>query len=269
MAGNVAGAAAGFREALELWRGPALADFAYEPFAQAPILRLEELRLTALEDRIEADLALGRHAELVAELEELIAEHPLRERLRGQLMLALYRSARQAEALDAYQQARRVLVDGLGIEPTQALQELERAILRQDRWLDLPSQPCDSSGRGAFARTGDPAVAQEAESLDAVLTLAEPLARQPPREVILALLVADPAGLAQATATLGERREALVRSGLTARSAAFTSEQQGSDAARLAGSRASTCCSSACRPRLVTDEGLGRDVEEVLARRAL
>ena len=87
------------REALALWRGPALADFAYESFAQAAIARLEELRLLALERRIDADLALGRHAALVAELEALVAEHPLRERLRGQLMLALYRSGRQAEAL--------------------------------------------------------------------------------------------------------------------------------------------------------------------------
>ena len=100
------------------WRGVALADFAYEPFAQPAIGRLEELRLLAIEKRIEADLALGRHAELVGELEELVAEHPLRERLRGQLMLALYRSGRQAEALAAYRAARRLLVDELGIEPS-------------------------------------------------------------------------------------------------------------------------------------------------------
>src|SRR5262245_29772532 len=108
--GDSSRAATAFREALGLWRGPALVDFAYEPFAQAPILRLEELRLTALEDRIVADLVVGRHAELVAELEALVAEHPLRERFRGQLMLALYRSERQAEALRAYREARRALV---------------------------------------------------------------------------------------------------------------------------------------------------------------
>jgi DNA-binding SARP family transcriptional activator len=95
-------------EALALWRGPALADFVYEPFAQRKIGRLDELRLSALEERIEADLRLGRHAELVAELEPLVREHPLRERLRGQLMLALYRSGRQAEALAAYQEGRRL-----------------------------------------------------------------------------------------------------------------------------------------------------------------
>ena len=126
------------REALSLWRGPALADFAYESFAQTAIARLEEIRLAAVELRIDADLALGRHDELVGELEALVAEHPLRERLRSYLMTALYRSGRQAEALDAYQDARRALVDELGIEPSTALQELERAILRQDPALNLP-----------------------------------------------------------------------------------------------------------------------------------
>jgi DNA-binding SARP family transcriptional activator len=119
-------------EALALWRGPALGDLVYEPFAQAAIARLEELRVVALEERIEADLARGRDAELVAELETLVGQHPLRERLRGQLMLALYRSGRQAEALEAYQRARAVLVDELGIEPGLPLRELEKAILRQD-----------------------------------------------------------------------------------------------------------------------------------------
>src|SRR5581483_7145322 len=130
-------AAGRLREALALWRGPALADFAYEPFVQAAIGRLEEVHLLAIEMRVDADLALGRHAALVAELDALAAEHPLRERLRGQLMLALYRSGRQAEALAAYQTARRTLVDELGIEPSAALQELERAILRQDPALEL------------------------------------------------------------------------------------------------------------------------------------
>ena len=114
------------REALSLWRGPPLAEFAYEAFAQAAIGRLEELWLAATELRVEADLALGRHSELVGELESLVLENPFRERLRGQLMLALYRAGRQAEALEAYQSARRTLVDGLGIEPSPALQELER-----------------------------------------------------------------------------------------------------------------------------------------------
>lgn len=120
------------REALELWRGPPLADLTFESFAQAEIRRLEELRLAAIEERIEADLELGDHAELVGELQTLAEQNPLRERLRGQLMLALYRSGRQAEALQAYHDARRALVDELGIEPSPALQHLHASILRQE-----------------------------------------------------------------------------------------------------------------------------------------
>jgi predicted ATPase/DNA-binding SARP family transcriptional activator len=122
------------REALDLWRGPALAEFD-EPFAGVEGGRLEELRLAALEDRIDADLALGHHGELVGELEVLIAERPHRERLRGQLMLALYRSGRQAEALEAYRAARATL-DELGLEPGAPLKRLERQVLAQDASLD-------------------------------------------------------------------------------------------------------------------------------------
>ncbi len=124
--------------ALALWRGNALADLAYEEFARTEIERLEELRLVATEERIDAELALGRHDTLIAELESLVAKHPLRERLRGQLMLALYRSGRQAEALRVYADTRMRLVDELGIEPSQPLRDLEQAILRQDPALDLP-----------------------------------------------------------------------------------------------------------------------------------
>jgi predicted ATPase/DNA-binding SARP family transcriptional activator len=122
-------------EALGLWRGLPLADFTYDAFAQGEVTRLEELRLEAIELRIEAELALGRHVRLVGELEQLIALHPYRERLRGQLMLVLYRSGRQAEALEAYRTARKTLADELGIEPSPALRELEQAILTQDRKL--------------------------------------------------------------------------------------------------------------------------------------
>lgn len=135
--GGAATGAKVLREALSLWRGPALADFPYEPFAQGEIARLEEARLACLEQRIEADLALQRHGELVGELEALIGAHPFRERLRGQLMLALYRSGRQAEALAAYQETRRVLVDELGIEPDPVLQRLHQAILNQEPALEL------------------------------------------------------------------------------------------------------------------------------------
>jgi DNA-binding SARP family transcriptional activator len=133
--------------ALALWRGPALAGVD-APFAPAEADRLEELRLVAVESRIEAELADGAHDLLVPELERLIAEHPYRERLRGQLMLALYQVGRQAEALDAYQTARQMLVDELGIEPGPELQDLERRILRQDADLEppAPAQPLNGVG---------------------------------------------------------------------------------------------------------------------------
>jgi predicted ATPase/DNA-binding SARP family transcriptional activator len=134
------------REALSLWRGRPLADFAYESWAQPEIDRLEELRLEALQERIESDLALGAGAELVGELEQLVGQYPLRERLRAQLMLALYRSGRQADALAAYRAARRALVDALGIEPALALRQLERRILDQDPTLDRTAAEPRSAG---------------------------------------------------------------------------------------------------------------------------
>ena len=129
------------RAALALWRGPPLADLAYEPFAAREASRLEELHAAALEDLLDARLAVGDAAELVPQLEQAIEEHPFRERLRGQLMLALYRSGRQAEALHAYREARRLLVDELGIEPGSSLKELEQAILRQDSSLGVRERP--------------------------------------------------------------------------------------------------------------------------------
>ena len=139
VAGEYGAASDRLREALSLWRGPPLADFTYEPFAEPAILRLDELRITALESRIDADLALGRHGDLVGELQSLVAEHPLRERLRGQLMLALYRAGRQAEALETYRQGRETLLEELGIDPSPGLQELERSILRQDASIAAPA----------------------------------------------------------------------------------------------------------------------------------
>jgi predicted ATPase/DNA-binding SARP family transcriptional activator len=133
-----AAASAVLAEALALWRGGPLADFAYEAFAQEPIARLEELRLSTLEDRIEADLKLGKQAELIGELEALTAKHPYREGLRHHLMLALYRAGRQSEALGVYQATRKLLLDELGIDPDPALQELERAVLVQDPALKPP-----------------------------------------------------------------------------------------------------------------------------------
>jgi DNA-binding SARP family transcriptional activator len=215
------------RNALGLWRGSPLADVAYAEWAQMEIVRLEELRVRALELRIDADLALGRHAELVGELESLVREHPLRERPRAALMRALYASGRQAEALEAYRNARSMLVDELGIEPSPELQELERAILRHDSSLAAsPEVPVRHRAIVVVVRT-------EA-SLDALLAVAEPLARRPERELIVARLLGDRDDLARATSLLAERRAAIVERGLACRIAAYTSLEPGGDAARLA-----------------------------------
>jgi tetratricopeptide (TPR) repeat protein len=238
-AGDAEGAARRFREALELWRGDALADFSFEPFAQAAIARLEELRLVALEDRIEADLALGRHADVVGELDALIRAHPLRERPRAQSMLALYRAGRQAEALQAYQEARRVLVEELGIDPSPALQELEKAILNQDASLSLAPEPkvqARSPGREPPVPERSILVLSERDGdLEQLLRVAEPLARsRAPHELILARIVPDAEQLASATGRLQERRGELIERGTPARAAAFVSDDIGADLVRLA-----------------------------------
>src|SRR5262249_28592114 len=136
-------------KALALWRGPALADFQAEAFARDEIGRLEELRLVATSLRIDADLAQGRHAEAVPELETLVREHPYRESLRAQLMLALYRSGRQADALAVYQYTRTALVEQLGLDPGESLQQLEQKILRHDPSLDLPVPAEPERGRNS------------------------------------------------------------------------------------------------------------------------
>jgi len=135
-AGQAEHAAAVLRQALALWRGPPLAELVFEPFAQAEIARLQEQRLVALEARVEADLAAGRHVALVGELRQLVAANPTRERLVGQLMLALYRCGRQVDALEAFQAARRMLVAEIGVEPGPELRRLEEAILRHDVSLE-------------------------------------------------------------------------------------------------------------------------------------
>jgi DNA-binding SARP family transcriptional activator len=211
------------REALTLWRGLPLADLAYEPFAQIAIERLEEIRLVALEQRIEADLALGRHRELVGELEQLGLEQPTRERFRAQLMLALYRSGRQPEALDVYRGARETLMQEFGIEPTPRLRELERAILTQDRSLDLGG-PVETD-RAVLVLSTD-----EAE-LDNLLAIAEPLARAQPRELIVARLLADTGALGNTAAALNARCASL---SANARTAVFTTDDLARDTLRLA-----------------------------------
>jgi DNA-binding SARP family transcriptional activator len=142
-------AAAKLQQALALWRGPALADFAYDDFAQREIERLEGLRQAGIERRINLELALGHHDDLVPELEALVHAHPLHERLRAHLMVALYRSGRQAEALDVYRDARRALLDELGLEPSEELQGLQRAILDHDPSLAAPPRVETPRGTGS------------------------------------------------------------------------------------------------------------------------
>ena len=166
LAGDAARAAGELREALALWRGPALAEFVAVPFASPEIARLEEQRLAAVEARIDADLALGRHRELVGELQQRVAEQPLRERAYEQLMLALARSDRQAEALAVYRQARDALVEGLGLEPGAKLRELERRILAQE------DEAVEPAGEARVPVPPTPTIGREAdlERMRALLT---------------------------------------------------------------------------------------------------
>jgi DNA-binding SARP family transcriptional activator len=239
------------REALALWRGPALSEFAYEDFAQSAIARLEELRLSALEKRIEVDLALGRHGDVVTELETLAVEHPLRESLTRQLMLALYRSSRQADALAVYRRSRDRLVDELGLEPTSELQALEKAILRHDAGLELAPPPAPN--RSILVAPLDP------DRFDDLLAVAEPLARRPPRELILAQLIGSAAELSTASALARDRRESLQERGLSARSAAFATQRPGADLVRIAIEQDVDLVLVEAPPLLLDDETL-RDV---------
>jgi DNA-binding SARP family transcriptional activator len=231
--GEAEQAAERFREALALWRGPALADFAFEEFAAGESTRLDELRLAVVEDRIEADLARGLDATLIGELQGLVAEHPLRERPRGQLMLALYRAGRQAEALDVYQEGRRLLVEELGLEPGSTLRELERAMLQQDPALVLGKSPAAAPETAAVRHIL--VVSDAADDALEVLTVAEALAAaSEPRELILAQLVRDPAELRRAASRLNDERAGLADRGLRARSTAFTTADWAADVLRLA-----------------------------------
>jgi len=156
-AGELEDAARLLRDALALWRGPTLAGLFLESHGRDEVAQLDELRLTTLMERIDCDLALGRHADVLGELHVLVGEHPLRERLRAQLMLSLYRADRQADALEAYQQARDVLVEELGIEPSPALQRLQHAILRHDPSLESPAGTAAVNGAVPVAAAAAPA----------------------------------------------------------------------------------------------------------------
>jgi DNA-binding SARP family transcriptional activator len=223
-------------DALALWRGPPLADLAYEGFAQAEIARLEEMRLAAHEDRITADLACGRHAQLVGELEALVARHPLRERLRWALMLALYRSGRQAEALEAYRTARRELAEELGLEPSEQLRELEQAILRHDVSLELPPDGEERPPPGVVAAP-ERAVLVAPSAIGALgdlLPLAESLAGADPQHELIVVAVVPAADLEAGTTAVAAQRTELLARGVAARTAAFSSPDPGADLARLA-----------------------------------
>ena len=213
--------AALLEQALARWRGPALAEFRGAPFAVPAARRLTELRLTAVEDRIDADLELGRHERVIGELEGLVAEEPLRERPRRQLMIALYRSGRYAEALASYREARRLLIDDLGIEPGPALQDLERAILRRDPALER-TRSADVGGRGPVVCTDR-----------ALLALLGPLCVGE-RELVLVELVAEAAELTARVDGLETVRKQTAETRLRVRTAAFTSEHPARDLARLA-----------------------------------
>jgi DNA-binding SARP family transcriptional activator len=165
-----------YAEALSLWRGPSLAEFAYQPFAQTERARLEELRLVCKEDQLELELHAGRHGDMVAELEALVSEHPLRERLRRLQMLALYRDGRQAEALEAYEEIRRLLRDELGLEPSRELKELQRAILIQDASLDQPRRPAAPGRPQTVVPSGSVFVGRERELAELLVGLEETLA---------------------------------------------------------------------------------------------
>jgi DNA-binding SARP family transcriptional activator len=163
---NLESAAAQFAEALSLWRGPTLAGLQLESRGRDEVAALDELRLAALMDRIDCDLALSRHEQVLGELGVLVSEHPLRERLRAQQMLALYRAERQADALSAYAEARRTLVDDLGIEPSEALQRLHQAILRHDPSLETPQGTAAVNGLADSAVTPPPIPSTDSKGID-------------------------------------------------------------------------------------------------------
>jgi len=232
--GDFGAASAEFRAALALWRGPALSDLAEEPCARSVAARLDELRLLALERAIDADLARGRDTELLAELDALIARHPLHERFRAQQMVALYRCGRQADALAAFHSARSMLIAELGIEPGAALRDVQRAILEQDPALS----PARTRSTARTPIAADPRRIMTAAfaigSLPRLVALGGPLARGAERELVIATSLSSAAELSGAARRMTELRDELGDDGVTARTAAFTSVTPGLDLARLA-----------------------------------
>jgi DNA-binding SARP family transcriptional activator/nucleotide-binding universal stress UspA family protein len=230
-----------FARALALWRGPPLADLAYEEAFALDVSRLEEMRWACLEDRIDADLAAGRHSAVISDLEELSHRYPMRERTCELLMLAYYRSGRQADALHAYRRMRAALVGELGLEPSRALVELERRILQQDPGLD-------ETVAGAVLRTATSptvgtrtimAVGESAGGLTDLLQIAAPLVRGAGIELVVVSIVPTPTvdvsdALASATRDLEDRRAALEAEGVVARVAAFSTPKPGGELLKFA-----------------------------------
>jgi len=225
--GDVDTAAGLFEQALALWRGPALADFPYAAFAQGPIRRLEELRMGAREQLIAAELARGRHGRMLGELRELVAEHPLRERLWAHLILALYRDGRQADALEAYRTARRTLTEEVGIEPGAELRTLERQVLNQDPALD-------GAVRATRAARIVLAVSSDESSIVPLAAVGQTLAGDAGAELIVSAIVPDERSLASIAPQLHALRERAAGADRELRVAAFTSDAPGPDATRLA-----------------------------------
>jgi DNA-binding SARP family transcriptional activator len=206
-----------YDEALAHWRGPPLSDFASQRFAQAEIARLDELRISCIEARIEHGLAQGRHLSLVGELDRLVREHPLREGLRGQLMLALYRSGRQAEALDACQSGRRLLVEELGLEPGETLKKLERAILAHDPALDLPeSEPTNGDVRVAAPQKLQPTLREARKTVTVLFADVAPESERLDPELLRRVTGRTLDELRAVLERHGGSVERLMRGGLTA-----------------------------------------------------
>ena len=226
-------------DALSLWRGEPLSDFTFHDAFAAEIRRLEELRIACQEDHIDAELACGEHAYAIAELEELVRRYPLRERLRGQLMLALYRNGRQADALSVYQEAREKLVEELGIDPSPALVMLERQILQQDASLMLEQGDKPAAAAAPVTRTLV-VVSQSSSDLDALCRLGEMITKAGPnRELVIARVVSQHPGsdpsdhLTRVTRVLAARREEISGRGVSVRVAGFSSDTPSADLVKL------------------------------------
>jgi DNA-binding SARP family transcriptional activator len=244
-------------EALDLWRGEPLAELVDDPISRAEIQRLDAARLAALELRVEADLTLGRHAQLVPELKALVSSHPLHERLVGALMRALYGAGRQADALDVFRSARQAFVDELGIEPSSYLRDLEQAILRQDPGL-APVRITGGAMRSILVLAGDE------HRLDELLAIAEPLAKGSGRELILVSFAAGRDDLAAATAELATRRDQLAARGVSSRIAAYTTSEAGAEAALLAAEQHVDLVLSEAPPEVLGGGALGEPVFSLL-----